>query len=61
MKKYHVTLTDKERQQLQAIIAKRNAKSQPVKRAYVLLAADESQPNWLKDELIKTTCQYSQY
>lgn len=55
MKKYHVTLTDEERQQLQAIIVKRNAKSQAVKRAYVLLGADENQPGWLKDEQIKTT------
>ncbi len=59
MKKYHVTLTSDERQHLQAIIAKRNAKSQAVKRAYVLLAADENQPNWLKDEHIKATYQVS--
>lgn len=59
MKKYHVTLTQEERQQLQGIIAKRNAKSQAVKRAYVLLAADENQPNWLKDEQIKATYQVS--
>jgi len=59
MKKYHVTLTTDERQQLQAIIAKRNAKSQAVKRAYVLLAADETQATWLKDEQIKTTYQVS--
>lgn len=59
MKKYHVTLTDEERQQLQAIIAKRNAKSEAVKRAYVLLGADENQPGWLKDEQIKATYQVS--
>lgn len=59
MKKYHVTLTDEERQQLQAILAKRSAKSQAVKRAYVLLAADENQTNWLKDEQIKATYQVS--
>ncbi|WP_408641382.1 helix-turn-helix domain-containing protein [Spirosoma telluris] len=59
MKKYHVTLTDQERQHLQAIIAKRNAKSQAVKRAYVLLAADENQPDWLKDQHIKSTYQVS--
>ncbi len=59
MKKYHVTLSSDERQHLQAIIAKRNAKSQAVKRAYVLLAADENQPNWLKDEQIKATYQVS--
>lgn len=49
MKKYHVTLTDEERDQLKAIIAKRKADSQAVKRAYVLLAADENQTGWLKD------------
>lgn len=59
MKKYHVTLADEERRQVESIIAKRNAKSQAVKRAYVLLAADENQPNWLKDEQIKTTYQVS--
>ncbi|MBN8823761.1 MULTISPECIES: IS630 family transposase [unclassified Spirosoma] len=59
MKKYHITLTDAERQQLQAIIAKRNAKSQAVKRAYVLLAADENQDNWKTDEQIKATYQVS--
>lgn len=59
MKKYHVTLTDAERGQLKAIIAKRKADSQAVKRAYVLLAADESQPEWLKDEQIQKTYQVS--
>jgi len=59
MKKYHVTLTADERRHLQAIIAKRNAKSQAVKRAYTLLAADENQPDWLKDEQIKAAYQVS--
>lgn len=59
MKKYHVTLTDEERQQLQAILAKGNAKSQAVKRAYVLLAADETQTNWKTDEQVKATYQVS--
>lgn len=59
MKKYHVTLTTDERQQLQAIITKRNAESQAVKRAYILLAADENQPSWLKDEQIKATYRVS--
>ena len=39
-KKYIVSLTKEERQQLQAIISKRNEKAPVVKRAYVLLAAD---------------------
>jgi len=59
MKKYHVTLTDEERDQLKAIIAKRKANSQAVKRAYVLLAADENQTGWLKDEQIQKTYQVS--
>lgn len=59
MKKYHVTLTNEERRQLQAIIAKRNAQSQTVKRAYVLLGADENGPAPMKDEHIKATYQVS--
>jgi len=59
MKKYHVTLTDSERDQLKAIIAKRKADSQAVKRTYVLLAADENQPGWLKDDQIQKTYQVS--
>lgn len=59
MKKYRVTLSQTEREQLQAIIAKRNAQSQVVKRAYILLAADENQPQWMKDEQIQQTYQVS--
>ena len=59
MKKYHVTLTESERDQLKAIIAKRKADSQAVKRAYVLLAANENQSNWAKDEQIQKTYQVS--
>ena len=59
MKKYHVTLTEPERDQLKAIVAKRKADSQAVKRAYVLLAADQNQPDWLKDEQIQKTYQVS--
>ena len=59
MKKYHVTLIESECNQLRAIIAKRKANSQALKRAYVLLAADQSQPNWLKDEQIEKTCHLS--
>lgn len=55
MKKYLVTLTEQERTQLQAIIAKRKADSQVVKRAYVLLAADQNQADWLIDEQIQKT------
>jgi len=55
MKKYHVTLTEEERQQLMAITTKRKADSQIVKRAFVLLAADETQTGWLNDEQIHQT------
>ena len=48
--KYHVTLTDEERQQLKDITTKRRADSQIVKRAFVLPTADESQGGWFKDE-----------
>jgi hypothetical protein len=41
-KKYIVTLTTEEQQELKAIIGKRNEKAQVVKRAYVLLCADEN-------------------
>jgi transposase len=55
MKKYHVTLTEAERAELTALIAHRKASSPAVKRAYVLLAADENQPNWLTDvQLVQT-------
>lgn len=40
-KKYRVTLTDKEREVLEALIMRRSEKALPVKRAYILLAADE--------------------
>lgn len=59
MKRYHVTLTESERDQLKAIVTKRKADSQAVKRAYVLLAADENQEDWLKDEQIQKTYQVS--
>jgi|GEM_PF-4297525 len=39
MKKYHVIRMESERTQIKAVIAKRKADSQAVKRVYVLLAA----------------------
>jgi len=36
-KKYRVTLTDSEQEELGAIIRKRSGKSLPVKRSYILL------------------------
>jgi hypothetical protein len=41
MKKYIISLTTSEQQELKAIIGRRNEKAEIVKRAYVLLAADE--------------------
>ncbi|MBF0242020.1 MAG: hypothetical protein HQK64_06005 [Desulfamplus sp.] len=40
-KKYRVNLTDEERAELEVLISKRGSKSIVVKRAYILLAADE--------------------
>jgi hypothetical protein len=42
MKKFIVSLTTAEQQELKALIRKRNEKVSVVKRAYVLLAADEN-------------------
>jgi transposase len=54
-KKYHVTLTDQEREMLQTIIKTRSAKSLQVKRAYMLLAADEQgENNWNDDQICAT-------
>jgi transposase len=50
-KKYRVTLTQEERDQLQGIIGNRLGKSPVVKKAYVLLAADESGLNWTDKEI----------
>ena len=41
-KKYPVDLSAEDQQQLKELISKRSAKSQVVKRAYVLLAADRN-------------------
>jgi hypothetical protein len=42
VKKYVVSLTKKEQKELSSIINRRNEKAPAVKRAYVLLAADEN-------------------
>ncbi|MCI5222507.1 MAG: helix-turn-helix domain-containing protein [Candidatus Electrothrix sp. AR4] len=39
---YSVTLTDTERDELTELVARRSGKSLPVRRAYILLAADEN-------------------
>lgn len=54
-KKYQVTLTDSEREQLQTLIKKRNPKAIKVKRAYMLLAADELGEKRWADEQIGST------
>src|SRR3954453_23937634 len=42
MKKYIISLTTSEQQELKVLIGKRNEKAEVAKRAYVLLAADEN-------------------
>ncbi len=54
-KKYRVTLTDDERRQLHHLVEKRNAKSIQVKRAYILLAADEHGEQAWDDAQIQRT------
>jgi hypothetical protein len=51
VKKYIVTLTRKEQAELRSIISRRNEKAQAVKRAYVLLAADENSENLCDSEI----------
>jgi hypothetical protein len=54
-KHYHVTLTEQERERLQAIIKTRRAKSIHVKRAYMLLAADEQgEKSWSDEQICET-------
>ncbi len=54
-KKYRVTLTDAERQELDERINKRSEKSLQVKRAYILLAADEhGDKNWPDEQICFT-------
>ena len=42
-KRYKITLTEEEREQLQRVIDKGHYKATKLKRAYILLAADEAQ------------------
>lgn len=41
-KHYRITLSDDERRDLEALVARRSAKAEPVKRALILLGADEA-------------------
>ena len=53
-KKYHVTLTDPERETLQTIIKTRSSQSMQVKRAYMLLAADEQGESRPDEQICET-------
>jgi hypothetical protein len=54
-KKYRVTLTDDEREALKLLIEKRSEKALPVKRAYLLLAADEhGEKGWTDAQICDT-------
>ena len=54
-KKYHVTLTQAERDQLKEIIAKGKQAAAKIRRAHLLLATDESEEGLkMTDEQIKT-------
>ena len=54
-KKYHVRLTNNEREELIEIIKKRSEKSLPVRRSYILLAADENGDKDWTDSRISDT------
>jgi transposase len=41
-KHYRITLSDDERRDLEALVARRSERAEPVKRALILLAADEA-------------------
>lgn len=54
-KRYRVTLTDTEREELEALITRRSEKAVPVKRAYILLAADEhGEKCWTEVQICET-------
>ena len=54
-KKYGVTLTDQEQEKLQALIKRGREQAVSVKRAYILLAADENGEKCWTDEQICET------
>jgi hypothetical protein len=54
-KRYRVTLTDNEQEELKTLIKRRREKAVPVKRAYILLAADENgEKCWTDDQICET-------
>ncbi len=55
-KKYCVTLNDHERQHLKDLIERRSKNAPPVKRAFILLKADQSQgaPTWIDERIAES-------
>jgi len=54
-KKYHVDLTQSEREKLEKIVNKRKSTSQASKRSKILLAADRlGDKNWTDEQIAKT-------
>jgi transposase len=51
MKKYIVRLTDEERTQLNAMIAKGKSAAHKIRHAHVLLKADAAGPNWTDEQI----------
>lgn len=52
---YRVTLSEREREALTELIGRRSGKALPVKRAYILLAADTSgEKNWTDRQIGET-------
>ncbi len=54
-KKYKVTLTDEERESLSALVSKGKGEARRIRRAHILLLADESQPSgaWKDADIAK--------
>jgi transposase len=55
-KKYHVRLTEIERQQLKEVIAKGNAPAYQIRHAHILLKADIDGPAWQDAQIAQAFC-----
>ena len=55
-KRFIVTLTDAERDQLEAMVSKGTGAAYRIKHANILLASDEHGPNMKDDEIATTLC-----
>ena len=55
-KRFIVTLTDAERDQLEAMVSKGTGAAYRIKHANILLASDEHGPNMKDDEIAMTLC-----